>query len=185
MTCAACATRIEKGLNKMDGVTSANVNLALENATVEFNPTQVTISDLIGKVEKLGYGAHIKENDKETIDYRKKQSKNKLENLSSQRFFRYHFYGRWSDTFHSHRSFMYQNFSMNPWVQLLLATPVQFIIGWGFYVSAFKALRNKSANMDVLVVLGTSAAYFYSVYEAIMASGEHQIRNFILKQVLY
>ena len=49
---------------------------------------------------------------------------------------------------------------MNPWVQLALATPVQFIIGGQFYVGAYKALRNKSANMDVLVALGTSAAYF-------------------------
>lgn len=53
---------------------------------------------------------------------------------------------------------------MNPWLQLVLATPVQFIIGWQFYVGAYKALRNGSANMDVLVVLGTSAAYFYSLY---------------------
>ncbi len=56
---------------------------------------------------------------------------------------------------------------MNPWVQLTLATPVQFIIGGQFYVGAYKALRNKSANMDVLVALGTSAAYFYSVYLSI------------------
>ena len=60
---------------------------------------------------------------------------------------------------------------MNPWVQLALATPVQFIIGGQFYVGAYKALRNKSANMDVLVVLGTSAAYFYSVYLAIESIG--------------
>jgi Cu+-exporting ATPase len=53
---------------------------------------------------------------------------------------------------------------MNPWFQLVLATPVQFYIGWPFYVGAYKALRNGSANMDVLVALGTSAAYFYSLY---------------------
>ncbi|MGV2643669.1 HAD-IC family P-type ATPase, partial [Clostridium perfringens] len=53
---------------------------------------------------------------------------------------------------------------MNPWFQLILATPVQFFIGKQFYVGAYKALRNKSANMDVLVALGTSAAYFYSLY---------------------
>ncbi len=54
---------------------------------------------------------------------------------------------------------------MNPWFQLALATPVQFIIGWQFYDGAYKNLRNGSANMDVLVAMGTSAAYFYSVYE--------------------
>lgn len=60
---------------------------------------------------------------------------------------------------------------MNPWFQLILATPVQFIIGWQFYVSAYKALKNGSANMDVLVVLGTSAAYFYSLYLTIDSLG--------------
>jgi Cu+-exporting ATPase len=58
---------------------------------------------------------------------------------------------------------------MNPWVQLALATPVQFIIGSQFYIGAYKALRNKSANMDVLVALGTSAAYFYSLYLSTMS----------------
>ena len=60
---------------------------------------------------------------------------------------------------------------MNPWVQMALATPVQFFIGKQFYVGAYKALKNKSANMDVLVALGTSAAYFYSVYLAIQSIG--------------
>lgn len=56
---------------------------------------------------------------------------------------------------------------MNPWFQLVLATPVQFIVGGQFYKEAFNALRNKSANIDVLVALGTSAAYFYSLYLAL------------------
>ncbi len=60
---------------------------------------------------------------------------------------------------------------MNPWFQLLLATPVQFYIGGPFYVGAYRALRNKSANMDVLIALGTSAAYFYSLYEAFRTIG--------------
>jgi Cu+-exporting ATPase len=60
---------------------------------------------------------------------------------------------------------------MNPWVQLALATPVQFVVGKQFYVGAFKALRNKSANMDVLVALGTSAAYFYSLYSSLKSLG--------------
>ncbi|MGV2448115.1 UNVERIFIED_CONTAM: hypothetical protein FO527_29430, partial [Bacillus sp. ATCC 13368] len=65
------------------------------------------------------------------------------------------------------------DFLMNPWVQMALATPVQFIIGKQFYVGAYKALRNKSANMDVLVAMGTSAAYFYSVYQAFISIGNH------------
>jgi P-type Cu+ transporter len=60
---------------------------------------------------------------------------------------------------------------LNPWVQMALATPVQFFVGKQFYVGAYKALRNKSANMDVLVALGTSAVYFYSVYLAFKSIG--------------
>lgn len=81
----------------------------------------------------------------------------------------------WSMVSHfSFTSFIWlPDFLMNPWVQLALATPVQFIIGAQFYVGAYKALRNKSANMDVLVALGTSAAYFYSLYVAISSIGSH------------
>ena len=62
---------------------------------------------------------------------------------------------------------------LNPWMQFALATPVQFLIGWPFYAGAYKALRNKSANMDVLVALGTSAAYAYSLYLTIRSVGSH------------
>lgn len=72
MTCAACATRIEKGLNKLSGISSANVNLALEKAMIEFNPSEVSITDIIVKVEKLGYGAHQKKKKAETVDHREK-----------------------------------------------------------------------------------------------------------------
>ena len=76
---------------------------------------------------------------------------------------------------------------MNPWVQMALATPVQFYIGKQFYVGAYKALRNKSANMDVLVALGTSAAYFYSVYLSIQTIGTSGTfsTDFILKRVRF
>ena len=72
MTCAAWANRIEKGLNKMEGVTLANVNLALEHATVEYYPSQVSVADIVGRVEKLGYLAHLKENEQDTVDFREK-----------------------------------------------------------------------------------------------------------------
>jgi len=173
MTCAACATRIEKGLNKLDGVTLANVNLAIENAVVEFNPNQVSMSDIISRIEKLGYGAHMKENDKDSIDYReeaiKKQKRKFIVSVILSLPLLWTMVGHFSFI-----SFLYvPEFLMNPWVQMALATPVQFIIGWHFYVSAFKALRDQSANMDVLVVMGTSAAYFYSLYQAIITNGEH------------
>ncbi|CAM5194350.1 Copper-exporting P-type ATPase OS=Ureibacillus acetophenoni OX=614649 GN=SAMN05877842_11437 PE=3 SV=1 [Ureibacillus acetophenoni] len=171
MTCAACATRIEKGLNKLEGVSMASVNLALENAVVEFNPSKVTLADITSRVEKLGYGAHIKEDNKDEIDHRelaiKKQTRKFIISAILSLPLLYTMVGHFSFT-----SFMYvPDFLMNPLVQLAFATPVQFIIGWSFYVSAYKALRNGSANMDVLVVMGTSAAYFYSLYLAIITYG--------------
>ncbi|MGG0387535.1 heavy metal translocating P-type ATPase [Priestia megaterium] len=172
MTCAACSTRIEKGLNKLEGVTKASVNLALETASVEYSPSQIAPQDITQRVEKLGYGAKLKSEEKEEEQsYREKE-------LGKQK-------GKfwfslilsvpllWAMVSHfTFTSFIpLPHMLMNPWVQLALATPVQFVVGKQFYVGAFKALRNKSANMDVLVALGTSAAYFYSLYSSLKSLG--------------
>lgn len=173
MTCAACSTRIEKGLNKIEGVAIANVNLALEKATIEFNPSEVTVGDIIAKVEKLGYGAHQKQEDTERVDHREKAIKDQKRKFIISAILSLPLL--WTMVGHfTFTSFLYvPDLLMNPWIQLILATPVQFIIGKQFYVGAYKALRNGSANMDVLVVMGTSAAYFYSVYQAIVTAGTH------------
>ncbi|MEK3995290.1 heavy metal translocating P-type ATPase [Psychrobacillus sp. FSL K6-2365] len=173
MTCAACSTRIEKGLNKIEGVAIANVNLALEKATIEFNPSEVTVADIIAKVEKLGYGAHQKQEDTEQVDHREKAIKDQKRKFIISAILSLPLL--WTMVGHfTFTSFLYvPDFLMNPWIQLILATPVQFIIGKQFYVGAYKALRNGSANMDVLVVMGTSAAYFYSVYQAVVTAGTH------------
>lgn len=169
MTCAACATRIEKGLNKLNGVIRANVNLALEKATVEYNSAVLSPVEIIKKVEALGYGAHIKEDRKETSDYRQKE----IEKQTGKFIFSaiLSFPLLWAMAGHfSFTSFISVPMTfMNPWVQFALATPIQFIIGRQFYIGAYKALKNKSANMDVLVALGTSAAYFYSLYLSILS----------------
>jgi P-type Cu+ transporter len=179
MTCAACSTRIEKGLNKMEGVLNANVNLALEKATIEYNPSIVTPKDMIQKVDILGYGSSVKndENAQETVDQRLKEVETQqgkfIFSLILSLPLLWAMVGHFSFT-----SFLYvPDAFMNPWVQLALATPVQFYIGKQFYVGAYKALRNKSANMDVLVALGTSAAYFYSVYLSIqtLESDAHSV----------
>jgi P-type Cu+ transporter len=179
MTCAACSTRIEKGLGKMDGVLKANVNLALEKATVEYNPSLLLPKDMIQKVDKLGYGASIKndENAQETVDQRLKEVETQqgkfIFSLVLSLPLLWAMVGHFSFT-----SFLFvPDAFMNPWVQLALATPVQFYIGKQFYIGAYKALRNKSANMDVLVALGTSAAYFYSVYLSIqtLGNGAHSV----------
>lgn len=179
MTCAACSARIEKGLNKMDGVMNANVNLALEKATVEFNPALLSPVDVIQRVEKLGYGASVKndENAQDNVDQRLKDVETQqgkfIFSLILSLPLLWAMVGHFSFT-----SFLYvPDAFMNPGVQLALATPVQFYIGKQFYVGAYKALRNKSANMDVLVALGTSAAYFYSLFLSIqsMINGTHLV----------
>ncbi|MFY0544130.1 heavy metal translocating P-type ATPase [Brevibacillus sp. H7] len=169
MTCAACATRIEKGLNKLPGVLNANVNLALETAVVEYDPAQVSVADMIKQVEKIGYQAIRKEdlNESAATDHREqemmRQTGKFLFSLILTLPLLWAMVGHFSFT-----SFIWlPEMFMNPWVQLALATPVQFVVGKQFYVGAYKALRNKSANMDVLVALGTSAAYFYSLYLSI------------------
>ncbi|KWW21260.1 ATPase P [Peribacillus simplex] len=173
MTCAACATRIEKGVNKLGGVSKANVNLALESATVEYTPSEITPADIIQKVEKLGYGAIIKEDNRESIDFRQKEIQKQKNTFIFSIILSFPLL--WAMVSHFRlTSFIYMpDFLMNPWVQMAFATPVQFIIGKQFYVGAYKALKNKSANMDVLVAMGTSAAYFYSVYQAIISVGSH------------
>ncbi|WP_246070644.1 heavy metal translocating P-type ATPase [Paenibacillus kobensis] len=167
MTCAACANRIEKGLNKLAGVSTASVNFALETAHIEYDPAEVSLSDMERKVEQLGYKAVLKQAatnsaalHEETI--KKQQLRFLVSALLSLPLL-------WTMVSHfAVLDWIYlPSWLENPWVQLALATPVQFIIGGPFYVGAYKALRSKSANMDVLVSLGTSAAYLFSLYETV------------------
>ncbi|WP_053363679.1 heavy metal translocating P-type ATPase [Bacillus sp. FJAT-27251] len=175
MTCAACSARIEKGLNKLEGVSNASVNLALEKAAVEFNPTVLSKKDIINKVEKLGYGAMAKEeeNQQEAADHRQQEIERQTGKFIFSAILSLPLL--WAMVGHfSFTQFIYvPDMFMNPWVQLALATPVQFIIGKQFYTGAYKALKNGSANMDVLVALGTSAAYFYSLYLSFASIGSN------------
>lgn len=179
MTCAACANKIEKGLNKLPGVTNASVNFAMETARVEFSPGEVSIEDMKNKVKKLGYTAIVKQDGTSNgaSDHRAKELSNQKRKLLISAILSLPLL--WTMVGHfSFTSWIYvPELFMNPWFQLILATPVQFYIGRQFYVGAYKALRNGSANMDVLVSLGTSAAYFYSLYLTIqwssIANGMH------------
>ncbi|AJY76833.1 heavy metal translocating P-type ATPase [Paenibacillus beijingensis] len=164
MTCAACANRIEKGLNKLPGVSNASVNFAMETARVEYSPVEVSIADMQNKVKQLGYKAVTEQENKDTDDRRKREVRKQQRKLLLSAILSFPLL--WSMVAHfSFTSWIYMpEILMNPWFQLLLATPVQFYVGRQFYVGAYKALRNGSANMDVLVSLGTSAAYFYSLY---------------------
>ena len=181
MTCAACANRIEKRLGKMPGVQQAPVNFALETLTVTYNPTEVSPKDMVGVANKLGFTLQPKKQVAE-IDHRQLEIKKQ-----TRKFFIALLLALpllWTMVSHfSFTEFIYvPTILLNPWVQMALATPIQFIIGWQFYEGAYKALRNKSANMDVLVALGTSAAYFYSVY--LVLQGQHHALYFETSAVL-
>lgn len=164
MTCAACATRIEKGLNRLPGIRSANVNLATESATVHYQPGFAEPEDVFEKVRKLGYKAALKNDvpdEAKSKEIRGKRNKLILSAIVSLPLLL---------TMVTHLPFYHgpvPMLLMNPWVQFALASVVQFYIGWPFYNGGARALMNKSANMDVLVALGTSAAYFYSVVETL------------------
>ncbi|MDA1878506.1 heavy metal translocating P-type ATPase [Bacillus thuringiensis] len=175
MTCAACANRVEKRLNKLEGVNEATVNFALESATVDFNPDEINVNEMKGAITKLGYKLEVKSDEQDgSTDHRLQEIERQKKKFIIS--FILSFPLLWAMVSHfSFTSFIYlPDMLMNPWVQLALATPVQFIIGGQFYVGAYKALRNKSANMDVLVALGTSAAYFYSVYLSIQSIGSSE-----------
>lgn len=164
MTCAACATRIEKGLNRMPGVTGATVNLAMETAHVEYAAGSMAVGDLVSKIEQLGYGAIPQSAEDNIADVRSKDIQRKKWKWIVSAVLSFPLL--WAMVAHfSFTSWIYvPELFLNPWFQLVLTTPIQFVIGWQFYVGAYKALRNGSSNMDVLVALGTSAAYFYSLY---------------------
>jgi P-type Cu+ transporter len=166
MTCAACATRIEKGLTRMEGVASANVNLAMNNAVVEYYEGITSEKDILEKIKKLGYIGKVHHEEEPTAKRKEEVNRQKRRLFLSILLSLPLLY-----TMVAHMpidlGIPVPAIFMNPWIQLLLATPVQFYIGGTFYMGAIRALRNKSANMDVLIALGTSAAYFYSVFEAI------------------
>ncbi len=168
MTCAACSARIEKVLNKQEGIQQAVVNLAGETASIRYNPLLTGTDEFIGRIRKLGYDASLRKSREENAKAKDKgirlmQMKLLISALLSLPLLA---------TMGGHLGlYEVQHILMNPWVQLLLATPVQFLIGWQFYRGAYLSLRSGSANMDVLVALGTSAAYFYSLYEVIRFQG--------------
>ncbi|MFD2656527.1 heavy metal translocating P-type ATPase [Gracilibacillus thailandensis] len=170
MTCAACSNRIEKVLNKQPGIQKATVNLATESASVEYNPSFIEERDMIGRIQKLGYDAKRKADNQEQDSQKEKQLQKMKQKLIISVILTLPLFA----TMLVHLfNISIPAIFMNPWFQFALATPVQFIIGWQFYRGAYKNLRNKTANMDVLVALGTSAAYFYSVYEMLMSSMPH------------
>jgi len=164
MTCAACSARIEKVIGKMDGIVQVNVNLAMNTATISYLPEVLTIQTILDKIEQIGYKGSIKS---EEVRSQKNSTRKKQLQLIISIVLSIPLLYSMVAHIPFRTNIWMPHILMNPWFQFIFATPVQFIIGWHFYVGAYRAVRNKSANMDVLVVIGTSAAYFYSFVEAI------------------
>lgn len=169
MTCAACSARIEKVLNKMDGV-KASINLTTEKGLVEYQPGIVSVDQITDKVAKLGYEAKRSQDREEQKDHKEAEIHEKKIKLLIASILTLPLLYAMVGHLPWDIGLPMPGILMNPWVQFILATPVQFYIGGPFYTGAYKSLRNKSANMDVLVALGTSAAYFYSLVEGIRAT---------------
>ena len=159
MTCAACATRIEKQLNKLEGVEAA-VNLATEKAHVRYVPGLADAGRLIETVVKAGYTATVSGDDTRAEEKARKLA------VYHHELMRFWISAALTLPLVAQMAFMFgsgaHDDALPRWLQLFLATPVQFWIGWRFYVGGFKALRGGAGNMDVLVALGTTMAWAYS-----------------------
>jgi len=158
MHCASCASIVDRALNKREGV-QANVNFSTSKATIEFDNKKVSVKQLISIIKGKGYGAIPKSDF--TIQQRKEELRYRMTFLFSLIFA--------IPAFILGMVFMWVGIEVqyNDVILWILATPIQFIVGWQFYVGTWKALKNKTANMDSLVALGTSSAYFYSVYNVL------------------
>jgi Cu+-exporting ATPase len=167
MTCAGCAATVERTLQKkVPGVISAGVNFGTETVTVEFDPVTTNPQAMVEAVRKAGYELVLPSEgvDEEDAEQRARDREFKSQKRSflvglvftlplfamsmGRDFF---LFGEWSHA-------LWVN-----WLFFFLATPVQFYTGLGFYIGGWKSVRGGSANMDVLVALGSSAAYFYSL----------------------
>ncbi|WP_321334291.1 heavy metal translocating P-type ATPase [Breoghania sp.] len=168
MTCAACATRVEKLLSRVEGVDTASVNLALERADLAVNDN-VAVKTLVAAVEKGGYHAYPRAASAEKRRQEREEREAAAHREERRAFAIFLLSLILSAPLVAQMIAMTAGlqFHLTPIVELLLATPVQIIAGMRFYRGAFKALRGGSANMDVLVALGTSAAFFYSLYHVI------------------
>lgn len=151
MTCAACATRIGKGLGKIDGVTQADVNLAAARATVHFDPHRTSAPEFVAKIESLGY--HVPEVD------RRDEAEARYARTLGTRLIVATALTVPLVLISMIPAFMFTNWQ---WVAFVLCTPVVFYCGWGFHRAALINLRHGTATMDTLVSMGTLAAWIWS-----------------------
>jgi Cu+-exporting ATPase len=170
MHCANCSTLINKKLAKAEGIIEANVNFSNQKAYITFDENKISFQKILDTIKGLGYGAKQMTS---TADVEKLQKKeyNTL-------FLRFIISLAFAiPAFLIGMVFMWIGIEVpyRDYILWILATPVQFLIGFPFYLGAWNALRNKSANMDSLIAIGTTAAYFFSVYSVLFnpAAGQY------------
>ncbi len=163
MHCASCVRLIERALTKTEGISEANVNLATNQATVIYDPQKVTDKKIETAVANVGYKAMIQEEikDEVTVEHEKQKELSDLRNkvVVSLGLGALILFGSFPGLMSLAPAFL-----TNPWIQLLLAIPVQFWAGLTFYQAAIPALRHRTANMDTLVALGTTVAFGFSAF---------------------
>ena len=177
MTCANCAQAIERTLKRLDGVVSAHVNLASERASVEYLPGVVSLAAIQQAIRDVGYDVVVPGEGETAEDVERAARDAEIRDQTRK------FWVGAALTLPLFLLSMGRDFGLlgawahQPWVNwlfLALATPVQFYVGLDYYVGGFKSLRAGSANMDVLVAMGSSAAYFYSLVVLLWPGiGEH------------
>ena len=181
MTCVNCAATVERALCRTEGVAGASVNYATERAIVELSEEGATFEDLSVAVERVGYGV-LQADPDELDDVEAAARRRELEDQTRKFWIGVGFAGplfilSMARDFGFLGSWAYAHW-VN-WLMFVLASPVQVYVGWDYYVGGWKALRSGSANMDVLVALGSTVAFVYSVVVVVMLSvgstlaGEH------------
>jgi P-type Cu+ transporter len=166
MTCANCASTIERQVRKLPGIAAANVNLANERLSVSYDNAVLQRDEIIARVRKAGYDVPEVASDEAMEDAEAKARAMELAHQQRRLLVGAIFTIPLFVLSMGRDLGLLGAWAFQPWVNVLfwaLATPVQFYVGWDYYVSAYRALRARSPNMDVLVALGSSVAYFYSV----------------------
>jgi len=165
MHCASCAGIIERSIRRLPGIKEANVNFAAEKALVLYDNKSSNLDQIIGAVKRAGYGATLV--DEKDTEFEMKKREREIQALWKKFIFSLVFslpllYFMFLDFFKwlPGANLFPPYFGI---VSLILATPVQFIAGGGFYKGMWSSLRMKTFNMDSLIAIGTSAAYFYSL----------------------
>lgn len=156
MSCASCVNRVESGLLKNDAISLASVNLATEKGQITFDEKKVNQNKIIELISQIGYTASLIQDDVKVAKEESMDKEKRLIFISS------------ILTLPLALPMLLMPFNISLvvpiWLQLILASIIQFFIGKKFYLSSYKAIKAKSGNMDLLVALGTSAAYGLSLY---------------------